>query len=163
MAARAKAKSYKSIAVQYAKDVVSGKHLAGGNVRECRRFLDDLERDDLELRPKDPDLVINIIQQIMVHNQGEALDGTPLVPVVDDELQELDYVTELKTPSFDTTGNEFQTWTLEVYNATTGEKVFCQEVDGTNYIIETMGWKPGVYIVRAIIGDEVLNEKVIVK
>lgn len=94
---------------------------------------------------------------------GDGQLDVSLVPVVDDELQELDYVTELKTPSFDTTGNEFQTWTLEVYNATTGEKVFCQEVDGTNYIIETMGWKPGVYIVRAIIGDEVLNEKVIVK
>ena len=54
-------------------------------------------------------------------------------------------------------------WTLEVNNATTGEKVFDQEVDGTNYTIDTTGWRPGVYIVRAIIGDEVLNEKVIVK
>jgi hypothetical protein len=55
-----------------------------------------------------------------------------------------------------------EAWVLEVYNATTGEKVFSQEVDGTNYIIDTTGWKPGVYVVRAVIGDEVLNEKVIV-
>ena len=54
-------------------------------------------------------------------------------------------------------------WTLEVYNATTGEKVFSQEVDGTNYTIDTTGWRPGVYVVRAIIGDEVLNEKIVVK
>ena len=54
-----------------------------------------------------------------------------------------------------------EAWVLEVYNATTGEKVFSQEVDGT-YIIDTTGWKPGVYVVRAVIGDEVLNEKVIV-
>jgi len=54
-------------------------------------------------------------------------------------------------------------WTLEVYNSTTGEKVFCEKVDGSNYAIDTTGWKPGVYIVRAIIGDEVLNEKIIVK
>ena len=50
-----------------------------------------------------------------------------------------------------------------MYNSTTGEKVFCEKVDGSNYAIDTTGWKPGVYIVRAIIGDEVLNEKIIVK
>ena len=55
------------------------------------------------------------------------------------------------------------TWTLEVYNATTGEKVFSREVEGTSFTIDTTGWKPGVYVVRAVIGDEVLNEKVIVK
>ena len=58
--------------------------------------------------------------------------------------------------------SEPQQWTLEVFSATTGEKVFSQEVDGTNYIIDTTGWKPGVYVVRAVIGDEVLNEKVVV-
>lgn len=56
-----------------------------------------------------------------------------------------------------------QTWTLESYNATTGEKVFGMSVEGTDYSINTTGWKPGVYVVRAIIGNDVLSEKVAVK
>jgi phage terminase large subunit-like protein len=74
-----KPNSYKKIAVQYARDMVAGHIRAGNNVRECTRFLNDLERDDLELHTKEPDLVINIIQRYMVHKQGQALDGTSLV------------------------------------------------------------------------------------
>lgn len=54
-------------------------------------------------------------------------------------------------------------WKIEVYNGTTGEKVFSQDISGTSYSIDTTGWKPGIYIVRAIIGDIILNEKIIVK
>ena len=70
--------SYKQDCIQYAKDVVAGKIKAGGNVRECQRFLNDLKRDDIELRSRDPDLVINIIRKIIVHQKGETLDGKPL-------------------------------------------------------------------------------------
>lgn len=78
------AKKYKEVAVRYAKDVVSGKIIAGNNVRECKRFLDDMERDDLELHTKEPDFVINIIEKVMVHVQGEDMEGhslrnTPLI------------------------------------------------------------------------------------
>lgn len=75
----AKAKSYKSVVVNYARDVVDGKIKAGGNIRECKRFLADLERDDIELKTKDPDKAINIIHNLMVHKQGEDLDGNSLV------------------------------------------------------------------------------------
>lgn len=71
--------SYKQDCIQYAKDVVAGKIKAGGNVRECQRFLNDLKRNDIELRSRDPDLVINIIRKIMVHKQGETPDGQPLM------------------------------------------------------------------------------------
>lgn len=74
------AKHYREIAVQYAEDVVSGKIIIGSDVvAACQRFLDDLQRDDLELRMFDPDMAINIIQTMMVHRQGEALDGTPMM------------------------------------------------------------------------------------
>lgn len=73
------AKSYKIQVIQYAEDVVSGKRKAGGNIRECKRFLDDLKRDDIELRTHSPDLAINIINGLMVHKQGEDLDGNSLV------------------------------------------------------------------------------------
>lgn len=72
-------KRFKQIAVQYAQDVVAGKIIAGNNVLECKRFLDDLKRDDLELHTKEPDLVCNIIERFMVHKQGESIDGEPLM------------------------------------------------------------------------------------
>ena len=69
---------YKDRAIQYAKDVVAGKVKKGNNFRECVRFLADLKREDLELREKDADFVIGIIETVMVHRQGENLDGEPL-------------------------------------------------------------------------------------
>lgn len=75
------AESYKQIAIDYATAVVDGKkHKVGKEViLACGRFLADLKRDDLELRTKDPDFVIGIIERTMVHRKGEALDGTPLM------------------------------------------------------------------------------------
>lgn len=76
----ARAKHYKQTAIKYAEDVVAGQVIIGEDVvAACRRFLRDLQREDIELRMRDPDLAINIIQTMMVHRQGEALDGTPMM------------------------------------------------------------------------------------
>lgn len=76
----ARAKHYKQTAIKYAEDVVAGQVIIGEDVvAACRRFLHDLQREDIELRMRDPDLAINIIQTMMVHRQGEALDGTPMM------------------------------------------------------------------------------------
>ena len=73
------AKTYKNTAIKYAKDVVAGKINAGKEVvQACERFLADLTRKDIVLYPKDPDLVIGIIERVMVHKQGEDLQGHPL-------------------------------------------------------------------------------------
>ncbi|CCZ83671.1 phage terminase large subunit [Ruminococcus sp. CAG:254] len=72
-------KQFKQIAIQYAEDVVTGKIIAGNNLLECKRFLEDLKREDLELHTKEPDLVCNIIERFMVHKQGESLKGEPLM------------------------------------------------------------------------------------
>ena len=74
-----KSVSYEKLVIQYAEDVVSGKVKAGGNVRECKRFLEDLKRKDIELRPHDPDFIINIIAKTFVHHQGEDMQGNSLV------------------------------------------------------------------------------------
>lgn len=76
-----KKKSRKSVAIKYARDVVSGKEKrAGAEIKAaCQRFLDDLERDDLELRTKDPDTAIALMEGLLVHNKGEDLDGNPLM------------------------------------------------------------------------------------
>lgn len=74
------AKTYKDIALQYARDVLKGKIRAGKEVvLACARFQKDLQREELELHTKEPDLVIGIIERTMVHKQGEDLDGRPLM------------------------------------------------------------------------------------
>lgn len=74
------AKSYKKIAMQYAEDVISGKKVAGKEiVQAAERFLSDLKRDDLEFKSHTPDVVINIIEDFMLHKQGESIEGKPLV------------------------------------------------------------------------------------
>lgn len=74
------AKHYKQTAIQYADDVVAGRIIIGEDVvNACRRFQQDLQREDIELRMRDPDLAINIMQTMLVHRQGEALDGTPMM------------------------------------------------------------------------------------
>lgn len=73
-------KSYKDIAIKYAQDAASGQLICGAEVvLAAKRFLSDLERDDLELHTTEPDFVIGIVEKLMVHQQGEALDGTPLM------------------------------------------------------------------------------------
>jgi hypothetical protein len=81
-----------------------------------------------------------------------------LVPVGEEELRNLGYADQAEN----LLKSEPQQWTLEVFSATTGEKVFSQTVEGSSFTIDTTSWKPGVYVVRAVIGDEVLNEKVVV-
>lgn len=72
------AKAYRQIAIDYAEQVVSGKKTAGAEiVKACERFLNDLKRDDLELRDRDPDFCINIMQNVLVHTQGEDLNAMP--------------------------------------------------------------------------------------
>ena len=74
------AKSYKDIVKKWAEDCAGGKKNVGAEVAlSCRRYLDDLMREDLELRPKDPDFAINIIQTTLVHQQGEDIEGRPLL------------------------------------------------------------------------------------
>ena len=72
-------KSYKPVALTYARAAAAGDLICGAEVKAAaERFLADLERDDLVFRPKEPDFVCGIIERLMVHKQGQALDGTPL-------------------------------------------------------------------------------------
>ena len=75
-----RAKHYKDVAIQYAKDVANGVRIEGADVvNACRRFLSDLERPDLEFRETEPDAAVSIIEGFFVHRKGEKPDGTPLL------------------------------------------------------------------------------------
>lgn len=67
------------VVLEYARSIVEGQKIAGKElVQACQRFLKDLENPEYELRTKDPEFVIGIIERTFVHDKGEALDGTPL-------------------------------------------------------------------------------------
>lgn len=73
-------KDYKGIALDYARSVIAGETVAGREVvQACQRFLDDLQRDDLEFKSKPADFVCGIIEKLFVHRQGETLTGESLV------------------------------------------------------------------------------------
>lgn len=75
-----KAKNYGPIAIQYAKDAIERKIIIGEDVvNACKRFLSDLERDDLEFRTTHADAVCAIMEGLLVHRKGETLDGVPLL------------------------------------------------------------------------------------
>lgn len=72
-------------AVRYAEDIANKKILANEDrVLACRRFLTDLERDDLDFRSDQFDFVIDLIEGTVHHVQGEdkngvSFKGTPML------------------------------------------------------------------------------------
>lgn len=75
-----KPKPYFERAKQYARDVVSGKIIASGDViNACKRFEADLKREDLEFRPTVANQVCSIMETLLVHRKGETLEGEPLL------------------------------------------------------------------------------------
>ena len=59
--------------------------------------------------------------------------------------------------------NSEQTWRLEIYNTWDASKVYDQEIFGDKAILDTSGWRVGTYAIRAIRGDQVYTEKMLVK
>lgn len=67
------------VALDYAKGIRDGRIIANRERRQCvERFFKDLENPDYEIRPKGPEFCISIIERTLCHQQGEALDGTPM-------------------------------------------------------------------------------------
>ena len=70
---------YSAEVERYVDGVISGKILANKDrILACERFRRMLQDDRYDIRTKDADFVIGIIETTMVHRQGERLDGTPL-------------------------------------------------------------------------------------
>lgn len=70
---------YAGEVLAYAEGVASGKLLANEErVLGCKRFLRMLEDDRYEVRTKDADFVIRLIETAFKHRQGEDLEGRPL-------------------------------------------------------------------------------------
>lgn len=72
-------------AVHYAEGIAEGRVLANEDrILACKRFLNDLERDDLDFRQSQFDFVIDLIEGTVHHVQGEdkngvSYKGTPML------------------------------------------------------------------------------------
>ena len=75
---RDKGKHWK-VALGYAEGIRDGKIVANVERKQCvERFFRDLENPEYEMDSKGPEFCIGIIEKTLCHQQGEALDGTPM-------------------------------------------------------------------------------------
>lgn len=65
--------------MEYAEGIRDGKILANRDRKlAVERFFRDLENPAYEMDSKGPEFVIGVIERTLCHQQGEALDGTPM-------------------------------------------------------------------------------------
>ena len=63
-------------ALEFANDLISGKKIANvEQVQACQRFLDDLQRDDLDFKSNQFDFAIDLIQGTIYPEKGETISG----------------------------------------------------------------------------------------
>mgnify|MGYP006988395827 CR=1 FL=1 len=75
---RDKGKHWK-VALGYAEGIRDGTIVANLERKQCvERFFRDLENPEYEMDSKGPEFCIGIIEKTLCHQQGEALDGTPM-------------------------------------------------------------------------------------
>ena len=64
-------------ALDFANDLISGKKIANvEQIQACQRFLDDLQRDDLDFKSNQFDFAIDLIEGTIYPEKGEYIDGT---------------------------------------------------------------------------------------
>lgn len=70
---------YWDTAFGYAKDCISGKIIANEyRIKGCQRFLDDYSSGKWDFSPEVPERIIQIIETMLVHRQGEDVNGSPM-------------------------------------------------------------------------------------
>lgn len=70
---------YASDVRSYIEHVIDGSIVAGKErIQACQRYARMTENPEYEVRTKDADFVIGIIEATFKHRQGQTLDGTPL-------------------------------------------------------------------------------------
>lgn len=71
-------KHWKTV-LEYAESIRDGEKIACTELKQAvDRFFKDLKNPDYVLDPKGPEFCIGVIERTLCHQQGEALDGTPL-------------------------------------------------------------------------------------
>lgn len=65
------------VALQFANDLIEGRKIANvEQIQACQRFIDDLERDDLDFKSNQFDFAIDLIEGTIYPEKGENVDGS---------------------------------------------------------------------------------------
>ena len=84
--------------------------------------------------------------------------------VRNEEVSAEDTVDATRTIAENSEADGKVSWTVEAVNALTGRKVLSIEPEGTDYVLSTVGWESGLYILRVIVGGEVVaTQKIYVR
>jgi len=99
---------------------------------------------------------------VKVISSGGVIYNLPITTIAGDSgqlvLSRADNSIEV---SFDV--EDANSWSMEVSNAITGEKVYSKKEIGSSHNINTEGWKSGIYIVKATKGRECVEKKILIK
>lgn len=77
---------------------------------------------------------------------------------ISETIKEISLVSDLKERS-----HVVSNWNIEVYNTSYAAKVLdIRNLKAFTYQLNTSGWAPGIYVVRAVIDGEVFTEKITV-
>lgn len=64
------------VALEFANDLITGKKIANTEqIQACQRFIDDLQRDDLDFKSNQFDFAIDLIQGTIFPEKGETISG----------------------------------------------------------------------------------------
>lgn len=67
------------VAVEYARGIIDGRINANRErIQACKRFINDLESGRYDIKPKQAEFIVRLIEQNFKHRQGEDMDGAPL-------------------------------------------------------------------------------------
>ena len=79
------------------------------------------------------------------------------IHIVRDEPIQDSHIKEKKSKSF----NSY--YPIEVYNIRNGKNILKDQIIENSYIIDTLHWEKGVYIIRVVIEGEVYTNKIVVE
>ncbi len=103
-----------------------------------------------------------ILNQSGTYSLSSEMDGNILnVSFTKNEIDALD---EIITPYMNVPESD-SSWMLEVYDTTNNQMMYSNKILDLDTVaqISTSDWTPGIYVVRATIGDQTFSKKILIK
>lgn len=104
---------------------------------------------------------ITVINQARAYNLSADLDGEILEVALIDKNSGIPLQNNLLM-NCQKTESELE-WILEIYDTATNQRIYSGKVTGSKVSVDTSDWKPGIYVIHAIVGENTFSRKIIIK
>ncbi len=104
---------------------------------------------------------ITVINQARAYNLSADLDGEILDVALIDKNSGIPLQNNMLM-NCQETESELE-WILEIYDTATNQKIYSGKVTGSKVSVDTSDWKPGIYVIHAIVGENTFSKKIIIK